>query len=170
LIIPRVMRITDCLVSCDLPIQLRNRDADTRALLEMARALRAAPFLTINERIDIALAVGADGVHLPEWGMSSQLVKRLKASLLVGVSVHSLESGLRAQGEGADYLIFGPIFATPGKVPCGLGPLEQLVRQIKIPVIAVGGITRELAGECLAAGAYGVAGIRGMDGWTLPDR
>lgn len=177
--IPQLMLITDgtlhenpkalqyILEACKFSIpaiQLREKMLEGRKLLEYAKQIRKlAPLLLINERTDIALACDADGVHLPEKGVSPEIPKKLNPSFLVGVSVHSLESGLRAQKEGADYVIFGPIFETPSKCalgdPQGLKKLEEIATKLTIPVIAVGGITPSNAKECLQAGAHGIAAI-----------
>ncbi len=149
-------------------VQLRQKNMHARELWQLANKLRQLTaeyraFLTINGRLDIALAVNADGVHLSEKDLSPQVVKKLKPSLTVGVSTHSVESALRAQQEGADYVVFGPIFETPSKIafgpPQGISRLEMVTQLLSIPVIAVGGISFEQAAACLAAGAYGIAAI-----------
>lgn len=149
-------------------LQLREKEMDSRRLWELADMFRKitskySMFLSINERIDIALSVGADGVHLSEMGLSPQVPKKLKPSLIIGVSVHNIENGLRAEQEGADYLIFGPIFPTPSKkafgLPQGIANLKQMVKKVSIPILAVGGIIPSNAKECLDAGAYGIAAM-----------
>lgn len=146
----------------DLAIQLRAKQLETRDLLALAVVLRRASWLSINDRTDVAMAVGADGVHLPANGVSPRLPKQLQPSLIVGVSVHSLEAAQRAEQEGADYVQFGAVFASGDKPPQGLDALERVARGIRIPVIAVGGITYERIDACVNAGAYGVAAIRGF--------
>jgi thiamine-phosphate pyrophosphorylase len=149
-------------------VQLREKHLDARPLWTLANALREITaryqsFFSINDRVDIALAVGADGVHLPEAGLSPKVPKKLKPSLIVGVSVHSLEMGIRAEQEGADYILFGPIFQTASKKglgsPQGLAALEKMAKSLSIPVIAVGGITPFEAQRCIEAGAHGVAAV-----------
>lgn len=149
-------------------VQLREKNLDSQSLLEMAFLLREATnrhgtFFTVNSRIDIALAAGADGVHLSEKGIPLQVVKKIKPSFIIGVSVHYLEEALFAQKEGADYVIFGPVFETFSKKaywpPQGLIKLERITKSLSIPVLAVGGITPERAKKCLEAGAYGIAAI-----------
>ena len=181
--IPRLMLITDGSIeanplaidkirsACEngLPaLQLREKQTESRKLWELAGMLREITakhgvFFTINERIDIALAVEADGVHLPEKSLSAQVAKRLKPSLIVGISVHSEEAALRAEQEGADYLLFGPVFQTPSKMPYGnpqgLDHLKKITSRISIPVIAVGGIAPLHVRGCMEAGAHGVAAI-----------
>lgn len=121
---------------------------------------RYGVLLFINERVDIALAVGADGVHLPAISLPPAHVKTLGPSLLVGVSVHSLADALKAEQAGASYIHFGPVFETSTKKKAqGLTVLSQVTAAVKIPVIAVGGITPLRAHNCKEAGAYGVAAI-----------
>lgn len=149
-------------------IQLREKTMETLPLWELAKELREVTrsrgvFFSINNRVDIALASKADGVHLSEDGLSPKIPKKLKSSLIVGMSVHSLEVGKQAEQEGADYVLFGPIFGTTSKIafglPQGLRNLEKIAQQLSIPVLAVGGITPREVKACLNAGAYGVAAI-----------
>lgn len=149
-------------------IQLREKTIEARRLWELANMLRKITldhgiFFSINDRVDIALSVDADAVHLSEGGLSPQIPKKLKPSLIVGVSVHSLEMGRRAEQEGADYVLYGPIFQTPSKIafgkPQGLEKLEKIANNLSIPVLAVGGITPVEINCCINAGAYGVAAI-----------
>jgi thiamine-phosphate pyrophosphorylase len=128
----------------------------------------------VNDRLDVALACGAGGVHLSENGIPVSEVCRLrdeffssrgeKPDFLVGVSCHSLGASLGAARAGADYIYFSPIFSTPSKAnygpPQGLDRLADICRTVPIPVIAIGGISVENAANCIHAGAVGVAGIR----------
>jgi thiamine-phosphate pyrophosphorylase len=115
----------------------------------------------INDRIDIALMFNLDGVHLPENSFSVEVVKANFPNLLVGKSCHSIESALNAEKEGADYIIFSPIFKVEGKGnPQGLDKLKEVVKSVKIPVYALGGINKTNIEEVLNTGVYGVAGIR----------
>ncbi len=128
----------------------------------------------MNDRLDVALACGAGGVHLSENGIPVSEACRLrdeffssrneKRDFLVGVSCHSLGASLGAARAGADYIYFSPIFNTPSKAnygpPQGLGRLATICRAVTIPVIAIGGISPENAESCLQAGAAGVAAIR----------
>jgi thiamine-phosphate pyrophosphorylase len=126
--------------------------------------------ILVNDRLDVALAERAGGVHLPEKGFAVPEAKRLANSrgqgkdFLVGVSCHGLEAARRAATEGADYIFFGPLFATPSKTaygaPQGLERLAEVCRMVSVPVLAIGGITRENVAPCLSAGASGVAAIR----------
>ena len=145
-------------------IQLRKKEAEAKDLLEWAFMLRKITsrhksFLTINERLDVALLVKADGVHFTENGLSPQVAKKLQPSLTVGVSVHSILKAQKAEKEGADYILFGPIFQTGQKSPQGVEELNKISHAVSIPVLAVGGITPSSAKLCLDAGAYGIAAI-----------
>ncbi len=145
-------------------IQLREKDLPANQLLILALKLRAITKkyscgLIINDRIDIALLSNADGVHSPADGVSSKYIK--KYGLTAGKSVHSIDEALGAQRGGYDYLIFGPVFRTQFKVrygkPLGLKKLKEVCEEVRIPVIAIGGITPERASKCIASGAAGVA-------------
>jgi len=149
-------------------LELREKSLDDRELLERARRVRsafAAPrVLVVNGRLDVALAAGADGVHLPADGVSIARVRGSEASaFLVGRSTHELAEVEAAAAAGADYVVFGPLFPTPSKagrlVPRGLVIL-RLACGFGLPVIAIGGIDDRNAQEALAAGAHGVAAIR----------
>ncbi|NTV45765.1 MAG: thiamine phosphate synthase [Chlorobiales bacterium] len=152
-------------------IQLREKDLAGKALYELASELKqvSAKYgatLLINDRVDIALAVDAGGVHLPENGLPVGLARKIVGKRLIGRSTHSLEGAISAEKEGADYVIFGPVFETPSKVKFGaaqgLEKLEAVCSQVKIPVFAVGGISPERVPLCLKAGAHGVAAIRAI--------
>ncbi len=154
-------------------IQLREKDLPLDDLFSLALVLRQMTLryearLIINDRLDIALMVDADGVHLPEAGLPANEVKARYPHLLVGVSTHSLEGVQRAQENGADYISFSPIFDTPSKrkygAPQGLEKLAGVVAQTKLPVIALGGINLENTRQVLDRGAHGIALIRGI--WT----
>jgi len=162
-------------------IQLREKDFSGREweelVLESLRRISrvgAATRLFVNDRLDVALACGAGGVHLSENGIPVSEACRLrdeffssrseKRDFLVGVSCHSLGASLGAARAGADYIYFSPIFKTPSKAnygpPQGLDRLATICRAVTIPVIAIGGISTENAESCLQAGASGVAAIR----------
>ena len=155
-------------------IQLREKDLSGRELSELAsellRRIGGRCLLLVNGRLDVALASGADGIHLGECSLPLAEAKRLigerrtGANFVAGVSVHSLEAARQAERDGTDYMIFGPVFATPSKAgfgaPQGLAKLREVSGAVKIPVIAIGGITVENFRECLQAGAAGIAAIR----------
>lgn len=149
-------------------IQLREKDLPARELYKLASRLqeivtRYGAKLFINGRADIAIAIGTTGVHCPESGPGPDDVKQLDNSLWVGASVHSTEVARRAEIEGADFIVFGPVYHTASKAaygePRGIACLRDVVNAVSRPVYAVGGVTPDRAHECLAAGAAGVAGI-----------
>jgi len=146
---------------------LLTREALQRAAKSTAR--NAAPTLIlVNDRQDVALSERAGGVHLGEDSLPLLEAKRLSNAqgqdFLIGVSCHSLEAARSAASGGADYLFFGPVFATPSKAafgaPQGLDRLADVCRAVTIPVLAIGGITLANASDCLAASASGIAAIR----------
>ena len=149
-------------------VQVREKDLSAQALYTLAEALRAVTQryqarLFINDRVDIALAVGADGVHCRETSLPPGVVRRIAPGLLLGASVHAEDTARRAAQQGADFVLFGPVFDTPSKQPYGppqgLDALESLARKIDIPVFAVGGLNPARAARCLQGGAYGVAAV-----------
>ena len=182
LTIPCLALVTDCILCEALSleeavaqaveggaklVQLREKDLPSNELLALADRLRAvtrgrALFL-VNDRLDVALACAADGVHLPERGLPVAAARRLAGEgFIVGRSVHSVAEAARAQEEGADYVQVGTIFASrshPGQSPAGLPLLEAAAREVTIPILAVGGITAANVGEVIQAGASGAAVI-----------
>ena len=122
--------------------------------------------LLVNDRLDIARAAGADGVHLTTRSLPAKVVRSICGDhFLIGVSTHSLETALNARAEDADFIVFGPVFETPSKQiygePQGLEKLREVTKALEgFPVIAIGGINRENADECFRAGASGFAAIR----------
>ena len=120
--------------------------------------------LLINERLDIAISCGADGVHLPSDSLPLSAVRsRVGPDAVVGISCHTREEVEEAARDGADYALLGPVFETPSKPggkALGLALLEQICRSSALPVFALGGVTRENAASCVRAGAAGIAGIR----------
>jgi thiamine-phosphate pyrophosphorylase len=158
-------------------VQLREKDMRAHELLALARravgipsAARGAGRIIANDRLDVALAAGASGVHLGGESMSARDVIRwcragnAPKGFLVGVSCHSLEDARRAEDARADYIFFGPVFDTPLKrsfgTPQGTERLAEICRAIRLPVVAIGGITQENAPDCVRAGAAGIAAIR----------
>jgi thiamine-phosphate pyrophosphorylase len=165
-------------------IQIREKDltgkdvgSTVRDSLTLARQANRQngqpPRILVNDRIDVACTERAGGVHvgensLPvrdvsEW-IHTQWEKPAARDFLVGVSCHSLESAMAAMRDGADYIFFGPLFATPSKAefgaPQGLRKLKEICEAVSIPVLAIGGITVKNASSCLGAGAAGIAAIR----------
>jgi thiamine-phosphate pyrophosphorylase len=177
-------------------VQIREKDLSARELTKLTRdALRStaqrpdstssATRILVNDRVDVALAERADGVHLGENGLPVDEVKRLIESrrslrvtqaplpepakpaasdFLLGVSCHSLEGAKSVAASGASYIFFGPVFATPSKAafgrPQGVERLAEVCHAVRLPVLAIGGITLENAEACFAAGASGIAAIR----------
>ena len=155
-------------------VQIREREISARELLALAGAAVAAcagkARVLVNDRLDVALAAGAAGVHLRGESMPArEVVPWLRAGnapaeFLVGVSCHSLEEARQAEDAGANYLFFGPIFETPAKkqfgAPQGAAKLAEVCRSVRIPVIAIGGMSGDRSAECLRAGAAGIAAIR----------
>ena len=157
-------------------VQLREKDLPAGELLALAERLRAviagrALFL-VNDRLDVALACAADGVHLPERGLPVAAARRLAGDgLIVGRSVHSVAEAVRARDEGADYVQVGSIFASrshPDQPPAGLGLLKAVAAAVTIPILAVGGVTAANVGDVLRAGASGAAVISAILGAPSP--
>jgi thiamine-phosphate pyrophosphorylase len=155
-------------------IQLRDKVAGSRQLLHEAREIaqlcraREVCFI-VNDRLDLALAADADGVHLGQDDLPPGDARRLLGSgKILGVSTHSLEQALLAAEQGADYLGIGPIFATATKAtgyqPVGCDTIRQLRARIDLPIVAIGGITLRNVGEVIDAGATGVAVISAIVG------
>jgi thiamine-phosphate pyrophosphorylase len=150
-------------------VQLREKDLPGRDLFELARALRdrtraSGARLLVNDRADVAVAVGADGVQRTHASLPVAALRQLIGdALLIGASVHSVAEALDAEAQGADFLVFGPVYDTPSKraygPPQGLVALERVVAAVARPVLAVGGITPERVRETRRAGAHGVAVI-----------
>jgi thiamine-phosphate pyrophosphorylase len=174
-------------------IQLRERDLSGKQCASLTRealhrvSKQAAHAngrtrILVNDRLDVALAEQAGGVHLGEHSLPVQEAKRLweaspaaksvPGDFLAGVSCHSLETAQSAATAGADYIFFGPVFATPSKAaygaPQGLDRLAELCTSVTIPVLAIGGITLENAPACFSAGASGIAAIRLFQDSTDP--
>ena len=160
-------------------VQIREKDMSARELGSLTRQAldvnrASGTRILVNDRLDVALAENADGVHLPESGLPVREIRRLlqtvplarelKEDFLIGVSCHSPEAAHAAARDGADYIFFGPIFATPSKAQYGApqetSRLAEVCGSVNIPVLAIGGITLKNAASCLAAGAAGIAAIR----------
>jgi len=146
-------------------IQLRSPGMTVRELEANAIELVGAspvPVL-ISSRCDIALASGAAGVNLPERDIAVQDARALLGQRLIGRSVHSLQSAVDAERDGADFIIFGPVWSSESHadVPAqGLEALAAVARAVRIPVLAIGGVTEDRIAQCEAAGAAGYAAIR----------
>ncbi|MBA4372437.1 MAG: thiamine phosphate synthase [Thermodesulfovibrio sp.] len=153
-------------------VQLREKEMETRGLLAMAYRLRELTGkykarLFINDRVDIAMAVEADGVHLGCSSIPAEAARKVAGErMLIGRSTHSVEEALAAEKAGADFITFGPVFETPSKKQYGepLGPdmLKKAAGRIALPVFAIGGIKQKTIRDVMAAGAYGIALISGI--------
>jgi thiamine-phosphate pyrophosphorylase len=164
-------------------IQLRDKSAGLRQLLPQAQEIaslcrvRGAHFI-VNDRLDLALALNADGVHLGQDDLPPTAARAaLGPGKILGVSTHSLEQAIRAAREGADYLGIGPIFPTStkgtGYEPVGCAMIRQLRARLELPLIAIGGITLDTISSVIRAGAAGVAvisAIAGAEDVTLATR
>jgi thiamine-phosphate pyrophosphorylase len=139
-------------------LSARDLDALVRTVLRVARNAS----VLVNTRTDVALACGAHGVHLPAGSMSPETIRRIApAGFLVGVSCHTLDELQAAEREGADFAVYGPVFpsVTKSLSPIGIEAFREAVASVRLPVYALGGVTAEIAPQCIQAGAAGVAGI-----------
>lgn len=145
-------------------IQVREKQLPVGELTSLVRRVMDLPNvhgskILVNTFWDVALACGTHGVHFPAC-FSSRQAPGVPDGFLVARSCHTLEEVQRAEGDGASFVVFGPVFATGDKAPVGLDALGKAVRIVRIPVYALGGITEENAPDCIDAGAAGIAGIR----------
>ena len=152
-------------------VQIREKDLPARSLLAVTETAvsqarqHGTTRVLVNDRLDVALAAHAHGVHLSTHSMPVDLVRKLAPpEFLVGVSCHSLAAAQAAEKAGADYLLLGPIFSTPSKLqygpPLGLATLRRVTSEVSIPVIALGGINADRVAACRENGAAGIAAIR----------
>jgi thiamine-phosphate pyrophosphorylase len=171
----RILHLAEGAVAAQLSLfQIREKNLSARVLYELVT--RAAKItrgsltrLLVNDRFDVALAAGADGVHLTSASLPARVVREISGpEFLIGVSTHSLETARYACDSSADFVVFGPVFETDSKLvfgpPQGLDKLQQVTSELQgFPVVAIGGITLDNAESCFAAGASGIAGIRLFD-------
>jgi thiamine-phosphate pyrophosphorylase len=170
-LVPLLQRV---LTAAGPAIQIRERGLSAGDLVSLVREVQTvtAPHrsqLLINDRIDVALGLEGVGVHLRSNSLPVRIARKLLgAERLLGVSVHTSEEAVRAESQGADYVILGPIYETPSKQafgpPLGIHTLEKVCRLVDIPIIGIGGVTAARASEMLGAGAFGVAVIRAILG------
>jgi thiamine-phosphate pyrophosphorylase len=171
---PLVSLLQRVLSAAPPAIQLRERDLSARELVTLAREVQALTAsrrsqLLINDRIDVALALEGVGVHLRSNSLPVSVARELLGpQRLLGISVHTVDEGLLAQSQGADYIVLGPIYETPSKQvfgpPLGIHTLEKACRLIRIPIIGIGGVTAARAREMRCAGAFGAAVITAILG------
>lgn len=155
-------------------IQLRDKSCSSRELIRVGRVIReitrrSSTIFIVNDRLDVAVACGADGVHLGQGDMRTDVARQVAPpGFIIGVSVSNVEEACRAEWEGADYVALSPTFYTGSKPDAGPGHgldmLREIRRNVSIPVIAIGGINRENIYEVIAAGAAGVAVISAVAG------
>jgi thiamine-phosphate pyrophosphorylase len=170
--------VEECLAAGLRAVQLREKDLEARELLALADTLREATRrhgarLIVNDRADVALAARADGVQRTHASLPVSALRAITPpGFLVGASVHSEAEARDAAAQGADFIVFGPVYDTPSKrrygPPQGLAALEAVARAVDRPVLAVGGLTPERVAEALAAGAAGVAVIGAIYGAARP--
>ncbi|MEK6580763.1 MAG: thiamine phosphate synthase [Nitrospirota bacterium] len=155
-------------------IQLREKDLEIRELLQMAYKMREITKkykakLFINDRVDVALAVKADGVHLGQSSMPPSAVRKIAGNkLIIGASTHGIKEALEAEKSGADFITLGPVYKTPSKLkygrPIGSDTLRNVKSKISIPVFAIGGIKEDKVKDVRSAGVDGIALISGILG------
>jgi len=148
-------------------VQLREKDLTGRELFALARELRSitrdyGARLIINERLDIAMAVEADGVHIGAGSIPLAIARQLLGEKrLIGYSAHAVEEAGQAETDGADFITFGPVYFTPSKAeygtPQGIAMLAETAARVSIPVFALGGVKNSTIPEVMAAGAAGIA-------------
>jgi thiamine-phosphate pyrophosphorylase len=161
--------VGECLAAGLPAVQVREKDLGAADLAFLCRRLvapvrDAGAMLVVNDRVDVALAVGADAVQRTHTSLPVDDIRAIAGRRLrIGVSVHSLQDAVDAELKGADWITYGPVYDTPSKRPYGppqgLERLASVARGLRIPVVAIGGITPERVKDVRAAGAHGVAAI-----------
>lgn len=155
----------------DVAIHLRSRSASARRLYDAGAALRGSGAqLYVNDRVDLAVVLAADGVQLRADSMPIPMARRVMPRGRIGYSAHAVDEAQRAERAGADFLFAGTIYSTathPDRVPHGTRFLAEMSSGVKVPVIAIGGINESRVLECRKTGAYGVAVIRAV--WQAAD-
>ena len=162
-------------------IQLRTKRESTREALEIGKRIKAMckgkALFIVNDRLDLAMALGADGLHLGQEDMPIESVKELSEKsgkeLIIGLSTHSLEQAMDAEKRKPHYISFGPIFPSrtkPSLIPVGTEKLKNVCKKVNIPIIAIGGINRDNVEEVMRAGVQGVAAVSAISEATDPKR
>jgi thiamine-phosphate pyrophosphorylase len=144
-------------------IQVREKDLPSRELLDLVCKVRdcaagTSTRVLVNGRLDIAIAARIDGIHLPSGGLPPARVRPFVG--LVGVSTHTVAEAIEAEAARANFIVFGPVFPSPGKKDVGLEQLREVTSAVRIPVLAIGGVNEQNASRVVDAGAAGFAGIR----------
>jgi thiamine-phosphate pyrophosphorylase len=160
-------------------IQLRDKQADTRVMIETGRALKRAlagthALLVINDDVEAAIAVEADGLHVGQSDMGAHAARqRIGNRMILGISVETVERARAVDAGVINYVGAGPVFATSTKPdhepPTGFGGLKRIVEASQLPVVAIGGLKAEHAGACFAAGAHGMAVVSAICGTPDPE-
>ncbi|MEC7847437.1 MAG: thiamine phosphate synthase [Gemmatimonadota bacterium] len=167
--------VCEALETREVALHIRGPHTSGRTLTRLARILRepaaaCGVTLLVNDRLDVALAVEASGVHLGSRSIPPTEARRLLGGgRLLGVSVHSESEAVEATRSGADYLFFGPLFETPshpGTAASGAEVVDRVLSRVDLPVVGIGGVTPQRAATVIASGAHGVAAIRGI--WDTP--
>jgi thiamine-phosphate pyrophosphorylase len=161
--------VGECLAAGLPAVQVREKDLPAADLAALCRRLRAptrerGALLIVNDRVDVALATEADAVQRTGVSLPIDAIRAIAgARLRVGASVHALEDAVEAEAQGADWIVFGPVYDTPSKrrygAPQGLDALAKVAGRVRVPVIAIGGVTPARVAEVRRAGAHGVAAI-----------
>ena len=163
-------------VSC---VQLREKDCSTREFVDEARGLHPllkqhrVP-LIINDRLDIAMAIGAEGIHLGQEDMHILDARRLVGdTMIIGISAENLGDAIEAERQGADYIGISPVFSTPTKTdtapPLGLAGIQRIREAVSIPLVGIGGINHHNARDIISAGADGVAVVSAIVSAGCPE-
>jgi len=169
------LEVCEALETREVALHIRGPHTSGRTLTRLARILRepaaaCGVTLLVNDRLDVALAVEASGVHLGSRSIPPTEARRLLGEgRLLGVSVHSESEAVEATRSGADYLFFGPLFETPshpGAAASGAEVVDRVLSRVDLPVVGIGGVTPQRAATVIASGAHGVAAIRGI--WDTP--
>ena len=169
---PEIESVREALEGGATSIQLRIKNASTREMIKIGKRIRELTkeydaLYFVDDRLDVALATNADGVQLGSEDMPISLAREIAPNLIIGASVYSLEEALQAEKERADYLGAGSVFPTPTKAGVrviGVEGLRKIVKSVKIPVVAIGGINHKNARDVLKTGVDGIAIISAIMG------
>ena len=169
---PEIKSVREALEGGATSIQLRIKNASTREMIKIGKKIRELTkeydaLYFVDDRLDVALATNADGVQLGPEDMPISLAREIAPNLIIGASVYSLEEALQAEKERADYLGAGSVFPTPTKAGVrviGVEGLRKIVKSVKIPVVAIGGINHKNARDVLKTGVDGIAIISAIMG------